>query len=398
VANALFGASVVCWLLFLHPYLTYVLSLQALRTVPLSLEPGPLAAETVLAAPGASVAASNAALPLVSATLVFAAYNEAVALPQKIANLRAIRKAWPDIEFIAYSDGSSDQTVALLEQAGDVVRVIDSRERAGKALGMRRMVSEANGEIVIFTDANVIVEPASIAPLLRYFSDPAVGGVAGSLRYINGDAGATARAAGFYWRLEESIKRQESRVGSIMGADGSIFAIRRALYPVVRADLLDDMIASLAVTFAGFRLIHSSNVVAYEKNATAAGDEFRRKRRIACRAFNTHRYLWPHLSASYSALETYKYVSHKLARWLGLLPLLLGLMLLAAALALSGYMAALELLLASLILFAVAGSAGLPGFATGWQMLIAITATFLGVTDAIRGRKVQVWTPAPSRN
>ncbi|MDP9056617.1 MAG: glycosyltransferase [Pseudomonadota bacterium] len=392
MANAFFGVSLVCLLLFLHPYLTYVVSLRALRTVPLSL--GVASHEASAARSGAA----DATLAPVSATLVFAAYNEALALPHKIANLRAIQQAWPDIEMIAYSDGSSDQTVALLKQAGDVVRVIDSRERAGKASGMRHMVSEARGEIVIFTDANVILDPASIAPLLHLFSDPGVGGVAGSLRYINNDAGATARAGGFYWRLEETIKRQESRVGSIMGADGSIFAIRRALYPEVRADLLDDMTASLAVTFAGFRLIHSSQVVGYEKNATVASDEFRRKRRIACRAFNTHRVLWPRLSASYGALDIYKYVSHKLVRWLGLVPLALGVTLLAGALALGGHFLGLALLLGGLSLFAVAGSAGLPGFATGWQILMAITATFLGVTDAMRGRTMQVWTPAASRN
>jgi len=263
---------------------------------------------------------------------------------------------------------------------------------------MRRMLRAASGEIVIFTDANVILEPAAIAPLLQYFTDPQVGGVAGSLRYINEDAGATARAGGFYWRLEEAIKQQESRVGSIMGADGSIFAMRRALYPEVPADLLDDMTASLAVTFAGYRLIHSTRVIAYEKNATSAGDEFRRKRRIACRAFNTHHYLWPRLAGSYGPLDLYKYLSHKLLRWLGLVPLLLGLMLLGAGLALSGHWPGLLLLLAGLGLFMLAGSAGLTGFGTAWQILLAITATFLGVTDALRGRTMRIWTPAASRN
>lgn len=213
--------------------------------------------------------------------------------------------------------------MTLLSQAGDILRVIASPQRLGKAAGMRRMVRDARGEIVIFTDANVLLDPASIQPLLRYFTDPGVGGVAGSLHYVNDDDGPTARAGSFYWRLEESIKQQESRVGSIMGADGSIFAIRRKLYPVVPPDLLDDMTVSLSLTFAGFRLIHSASVIAYEKNATSAQDEFRRKRRIACRAFNTHRYLWPHLAHAYGPLNCYKYISHKLLRWLGLVPLLL---------------------------------------------------------------------------
>jgi glycosyltransferase involved in cell wall biosynthesis len=358
MANGIFEASAVCLGLFLHPYITYILSLWALRTAPLSLGSAP--------AP-------------VSATLVFTAYNEQAALPHKIANLRAIQQACPDIEIIALSDGSSDDTVALLRQAGNIVRLIDSPQRLGKASGMRRMVREAHGEIVIFTDANVIVDPASIAPLLHYFTDPKVGGVAGSLRYVNEDAGATARAGGFYWRLEERIKQEESRVGSIMGADGSIFAIRRALYPQVPPDLLDDMTVSFSVTFAGFRLIHSTSVV-------------------ACRAFHTHRYLWPRLVGSYGVLDRYKYISHKLLRWLGLVPLVLGVALTGAGLALTDHDRMLGLLLAGMMLFAIASRARLPGFGTLAQILMAILATFLGVTDALRGRKVHIWTPAASRN
>lgn len=377
MANQFFAAAGFFLFLFLHPYLTYIVSLKVLRTAPLAL---------------------GTTLAPVSATLIFAAYNEQLALPQKIANLRAIRRACPGIEIIAFSDGSGDDTVALLQQASDVVRVIVSPQRTGKAAGMRRMVREARGEIVICTDANVILDPASIAPLLQYFTDPQVGGVAGSLHYVNHDAGATARAGGFYWRLEERIKQQESRVGSIMGADGSIFAIRRALYPMVPPGLLDDMTVSLSLTCAGYRLIHSTSVVAYEKNATSPCDEFRRKRRIACRAFNTHRYLWPRLAGSYGPLDLYKYVSHKLLRWLGLVPLVLAVALLGIGLVLAGHLLIVALPLSALVLCAVAGNTSLPGIATASQILMAILATFLGVTDAMRGRTVQVWTPAASRN
>ncbi len=377
MAKLFFDAAALFLALFLHPYFTYIISLRALRTEPLAL--------------GTSIAP-------VSASLLFSAYNEEVALPQKIANLRAIHRACPGIEIIAFSDGSSDDTVALLRQASDIVRVIASPCRMGKAAGMRRMVREARGEIVIFTDANVILDPASVGPLLEYFTDPRIGGVAGSLRYVNQDAGATARAGGFYWRLEEKIKQQESRVGSIMGADGSIFAMRRALYPVFPPDLLDDMTVSLSLTFAGFRLVHSTSVIAYEKNVTSPREEFRRKRRIACRAFHTHCYLWPSLAGNYGALDLYKFCSHKLLRWLGLVPLTMAAILAGVGLELAGHLLIVVLPLAAFLLFAISGKVSVPGFATLSQILMAIVATFLGVTDALRGRKVQVWTPAASRN
>ncbi len=364
-------------LLFLHPYLTYPASLKLFRERPVRR------VDTA---------------PLPSATMVFAAFNEEASLPEKIANLRAIKAIHPDIQVLAYSDCSTDATLEMLHAASDVLRVVPSTERTGKATGMRRMVAEATGEIVIFTDANVILDPASVTPLLRYFSDPTVGGVAGTLKYTNEDASATAKVGGMYWRLEEVLKRRESCVGSIMGADGSIFATRRVLYPEVPPHLLDDMTVSMSVTFAGQRLIHAEDVIAYEKNATASSDEFRRKRRIACRAFNTHRHLWPTIRRRYGVGDLYKYVSHKVLRWFGIIPLLLAGLFVALALLASGHV----LLLLVLIVLGggavLLGRAKVSGFRTGYEALLSIVATFYGILDAYRGMTYQTWTPAVSRD
>jgi len=369
--------AVASMILFLHPYLFYPWSLRWFRALPVRCD------ERV---------------PLPCATLLFSAYNEERALPAKLANLREIKSRYPWIEILAYSDCSSDRTLEILSAEPELLRVLPSRERTGKATGMRRMAAEAKGDILIFTDANVILDPASIEPLLRYFSDPAIGGVAGALHYVNEDASATARVGGLYWRLEEALKQRESRVGSIMGADGSIFATRKALYPEVPPHLLDDMTVSMSVTFAGLRLIHAADVLAYEKNATSSADEFRRKRRIACRSFNTHRYLWPRITRHYGAGDLYKYVSHKLLRWFGLVPLVLALLLGTAGLVAAGWpglaLAGIGLALAALLL----GMAGAPLFRGIWQIMLSIVATFLGVLDSFAGRTYQTWNPAASRD
>ena len=377
MAAVLLLAACGCLLIFLHPYMIYPLSLRFFAPRPVRVDP---------------------AAPLPPVTLVFSAFNEEASLPAKIANLRAIRDRHPGIEFLAYSDCSTDETLPMLLAQADLVRVVPSTERTGKATGMRRMVEQARGEIMIFTDANVLLDPEAIAPLLRYFSDPKVGGVAGTLRYINEDAGAVAKVGGLYWRLEEAIKQRESAVGSIMGADGSIFATRRHLYPAVPPHLLDDMTVSMTVTLKGQRLIHATDVVAYEKNATESRDEFRRKRRIACRAFNTHRYLWPSIRAAYGAGDLYKYVSHKLLRWFGLVPLIAGIVLGLAGLVAAGqpWLAVAAVGLATLAL--LLGRAGVPLLGSLYQILLSIVATLLGVVDALRGRTYQIWTPAVSRN
>lgn len=377
MAMMLLFLAVACALAFLHPYLMYPLSLRWFRPVPVRIDPRQ---------------------PLPGATLIFSAYNEERALAAKIANLRAIKARFPALEILAYSDCSSDGTLDCLLAEPDLLRVIPAAGRTGKATGMRRMAAEARGEILICTDANVILDPASIEPLLRYFSDAGIGGVAGALHYVNEDASTTARVGGLYWRLEEALKQRESRVGSIMGADGSIFAIRKALYPQVPPHLLDDMTASMSVTFAGQRLIHAADVVAYEKNATSGAEEFRRKRRIACRSFNTHRYLWPRIWRHYGAADLYKYLSHKLLRWLGLVPLVIGALAGAAGLVLAGHWA-LALAGGGLAVLALAlGMMGAPLFGGVYQIILSIVATFLGVLDSLAGKTYQTWTPAASRD
>jgi cellulose synthase/poly-beta-1,6-N-acetylglucosamine synthase-like glycosyltransferase len=295
MVTALYLLSLLFALGFLHPYLSYPLSLRLFRTLP-----------------AGSIEGDRP-----SATLLFAAYNEERTLPAKLANIEAIKRLHPGLEVIAYSDFSSDRTLALLESRPDLLHVIAASERTGKAKGMRQMVAAARGDICIFTDANVMLDPQSVGALLDHFRAPDVGGVSGTLHYVNDAESGTAQAGGLYWRLEERIKALESRCGSMMGADGSIFAVRRSLYPEVPPHLLDDMIASMSVIFAGFRLISADDVVARERNTTDPHDEFRRKRRIACRAWNSHRYLWPRIAESFNAADKYKYISHKLLRWFG---------------------------------------------------------------------------------
>lgn len=377
MATLLYCLSGLLLLAFLHPYVTYPLGLRLARERPLRLD---------------------ASAPVLSASLMFAAYNEERSLPAKLANLEAIKRLHPDLEILAYSDMSSDATEAMLRARPDLLTLLPAAARTGKATGMRLMVERATGDICIFTDANVMLEPESVARLLAYFSDPAVGGVCGTLHYVNEDGeGAVARVGGLYWRLEERIKALESRCGSVMGADGSIFAMRRSIYPLVPAHLLDDMTASLNVVFAGHRLISAADVIATERNATRARDEFRRKRRIGCRAWLTHRHLVPLMRQHFTPAQRFAYRSHKLLRWFGAPILLCVALALTAALLLDGH-GGIALDLWAIGAFALLlGAAGLRPFADLFAILLSILAAFLGVIDGLRGRTYQTWAPAASR-
>ena len=378
---ALTLAALLAGIAFLHPYISYPLSLSMMWARPVR-----------------RVAAGDSIAPRPSATLLFSAYNEERALKPKLANLEAIKAFHPDLEILAYSDMSTDGTLALLESRPDLLRVIPTRERTGKAMGMRRMVAEAKGEICIFTDANVMLDVKSIPALARYYADPDVGCVCGHLVYTNGNEAAsqTASNGSLYWRLEEHIKQLESETGSLMGADGSIFSIRRSLHHPPPADIIDDMYVSFSILCDGYRIVRAPDVIAYEESVTVAREEFRRKVRIACQAFNVHRLMWPRLR-QLDAFNLYKYVSHKLLRWFVLLWVALS----AASFCLFLFSVGFGWLAVALILAIAVGVLAGDRLKLGpvpqlVDIFYAFAATALGVWRSVKGDRFQTWTPAQS--
>jgi hypothetical protein len=216
------------------------------------------------------------------------------------------------------------------------------------------------------------------------------------LSYTNPDASVTASSGSLYWRFEEAVKRLESETGSMMGADGSIFAIRRALRRAPPDHIIDDMYVSLMALVDGQRVIQATDVRAYEESVSKSSEEFSRKVRIACQAFNVHRLIWPQMRRT-DALTRYKYVSHKLIRWLSIY--FLGLA--GAAFVLALISAGYPLLAAALL--AIAGVCGALGYV--WDVkpfsqivdvLTALAGAGLGVWRSLRGERFQTWTPANS--
>lgn len=331
-----------------------------------------------------------------SVTLVFCAFNEGEVMSEKLRNIEVLKARHPDLEVLAFDDGSSDDTFSQMQARPDLLTAIQGGGRNGKAHGMKRLAEMATGDIIIFTDANVLLDEEAIDNLRAWYVDPEVGGICGTLRYIGTEGSATASVGGAYWRLEEYLKKEESRTGNVMGADGSIFSLRRALYPEFPDSVLDDLTVSMAAVFAGKRLLKVDDVIAYERLVTARSEEFARKVRIAARAFHTHLYLRPQL-VDMSRMDKFKYSSRKLVRWFG--GLFLGLS--AFSLVLLGALISRFLglgLLAALVLAIVIG----PRFKTGpvsalTEIVLALMATLIGVWRAMKGQTVVTWSPAKSR-
>lgn len=381
MSGLFFLLSAVFGLMAVHPFVTYPLSLRMLR----GRFAQPLQPAT---APGASP----------TFAICMCAYNERACIVQKAENLRALQQQIPGLEVFIYVDAASDGTADLLESYRNEFTVHVSPERHGKTYGMNLLVGMARADIIIFTDANVMLDVKSIPALARYYADPEVGCVCGHLIYTNGAQAdsQTASNGSLYWRLEEHIKQLESETGSLMGADGSIFSIRRSLHHPPPPDIIDDMYVSFSILCDGYRIVRAPDVIAYEESVTVAREEFRRKVRIACQAFNVHRLMWPRLR-QLDAFNLYKYVSHKLLRWFVLLWVVLSVFCFSLFLLVSGWPVLAVLLPVMAVGGVVLGDRlQVKPVSQLVDIFYAFAATALGVWRSVQGERFQTWTPAQS--
>jgi len=324
------------------------------------------------------------------------AYNEEAVIAQKAENLIALKKIFPNIEIRIYVDAATDSTTEILENYKNDIDVYVSPHRYGKTHGMNLLVSKTQASIVVFTDANVMMDVESMRNLPAYFADPGVGCVCGHLKYVNEDETITAKTGSLYWRLEEFIKKLESDTGSVMGADGAIFAIRRGLHNPPPDDIIDDMFVSFSILCDGYRIVRAPDVIAYEKSAASSREEFGRKTRIACQAFNVHRLLWPRLR-NLETFDLYKYLFHKFIRWFIIYWLALAAIFFEAGMIMAGAGIIGIAVMALGIGVLCAGAFRQLSLITPLvDILGAFLATGLGVWRSVLGEHFQTWSPASS--
>ena len=377
MVESLFAFSVLFLLCFLHPFVTYPVSLLVMR-----LCRGKARIVPSSASRGESIA------------VCVCAFNEEYVIEATMRNLLSLRHSVPRLEILAYVDAATDRTADLLRRYADQIKLHISPERRGKTHGMNLLVKMTEASVVVFTDANVMLDSAALSNLQAYFADPHVGCVCGHLIHTNSGESAIAAIGALYWRLEEGIKQLESDTGSVIGAHGSIFAVRRSLRRPVPDDLIDDLHVSLSMLCDGYRVVHAPDVRAYERALTMSSDEYNRKMRIACQAFNVHRLLWQRLRYL-DAVSLYKYLSHKLLRWLSMYTLSLGMTCFVGGLILGrlSFLAFFLVGLGTITLYL--GSRRRLGFASClWGVFSALVATAVGVSLSLRGERFQTWTPS----
>ena len=168
---------------------------------------------------------------------------------------------------------------------------------------------------MVFSDANAMYLPDAIRKMARNFADPAVGAVVGESTYADAEGGAQ-QSESLYWKYETGIKRLETQIGSTVGGDGAIYAIRRSLYRDMRADALSDFVNPMQIVMAGYRCIYEPEAQSVEEAAEGFDKEFRRKVRIVNRAWRATWTLPALLNPLRFGWFSLELVSHKLLRWL----------------------------------------------------------------------------------
>jgi glycosyltransferase involved in cell wall biosynthesis len=324
-------------------------------------------------------------------------YNEAAVIRDKVEDLLRLRRANDgQLDICIYVDAATDGTTESLSGYRDQVRLVVSPQRRGKTHGMNLLVAGTAASIVMFTDANVRIDPSAIAVLKHYFANPEIGCVCSYLTYVNAGDSAAASVGTAFWSFNEWSKGLETATGSVIGADGSLFAIRREYHRPVPDGLFDDIYVSLSVLFAGSRVVRAPELRAYETHSTRAVDEFRRKIRISCECMAVHFKLWPELRQM-GAWNLYKYLGHRLMRWVGGYLLLASaiVMISAAVLAFGGVTTTLVISVL-IVLYAAVVRLNLRFASATWNVILAFTGNAIGTWKAFRGMRAVTWEPPSS--
>jgi cellulose synthase/poly-beta-1,6-N-acetylglucosamine synthase-like glycosyltransferase len=256
-------------------------------------------------------------LPAPPVTLLISAFNESQVIAAKLENALALEYPHDRLDIVVISDASDDGTDEIVGQfSARGVRLLRQEPRMGKTAGLNLGVAEAGGQILVFSDANAMYQPDAVRRLVRHFSSPKVGYVVGNARYYEkGTESSSAQSEGLYWKLETYLKKKESRLGSVVGGDGAIYAIRRELYSPLLPTDINDFLNPLQIVARGYSGVFEPAAVCYEEAAENFSQEYRRKVRIISRSLNALQRVPEALNPLRNTRHWFSLVSHKVLRW-----------------------------------------------------------------------------------
>jgi cellulose synthase/poly-beta-1,6-N-acetylglucosamine synthase-like glycosyltransferase len=251
-----------------------------------------------------------------SVSLIVTAYNEERDLAAKLENTLALDYPGELLEIIVASDCSTDRTDEIAHAFADRgVRFVRQAQRLGKTAAQNMAVAEARGEIILFSDATSLYERDVLRVMMPSFADPTIGCVAGRLIYVDRAESRVGRGARSYWSYETFLKRHESRVCSLIGASGCLYAVRRSVYVPLYHEACSDFIIATKMVEQNLRAVYEPGAVCTEETNRQTGKELKMRVRVIAQTFTD---LWRHramLNPFRSGFYAVQLLSHKVMRY-----------------------------------------------------------------------------------
>ena len=244
--------------------------------------------------------------------LLISAFNEEKVIRKKIENSLGIDYPKDKLSIVVASDGSDDKTVKIAEDYEDLgVKLIHRPVRSGKSAVLNEVMKTIHEEIVVFTDANAMFAEDAVRKLVSHFQNPRIGCVIGKLRYVDRHTSSVGKGEGLYWRYEGLLSVLESSLQSVLVANGSIFAIRRGLFPKLYPEVANDFQIPIEISAREYGVIYEPEAMAFERSTIFWQEEFSRKVRIIVRGLTGYSMLRHKLRG----FRGWQFFSHKLLRW-----------------------------------------------------------------------------------
>jgi cellulose synthase/poly-beta-1,6-N-acetylglucosamine synthase-like glycosyltransferase len=255
-------------------------------------------------------------------TIVIAAYNEENHIGNTLANKLSLEYPREKVEIIVVSDGSTDRTDAIVKSyEGDGVRLLRQEPRGGKTAALNMAIRESGGEIIVFSDANSLYATDALLHLTANFADDAVGYVTGKLIYGKADGSTMGDGCSLYMRYENNLREAETCIGSIVGVNGGIDAVRKRLYEPMTPAQLPDFVLPLKVVEKGFRVVYEPDAILREDALKQTSDEYRMRVRVALRSLYAIVDMKHLMNPMKYGIFSWQFLSHKTLRYLAFIPL-----------------------------------------------------------------------------
>lgn len=331
--------------------------------------------------------------PFVS--IVLSVYNEKDVIEKKIDNFLDLDYPEDFLELIIVSDGSTDNTENLVKSFNsERIKLLVQERRSGKTMALNRGVKIARGEIVAFTDANSMFDRCAIRKIVRRFKDPLIGLVTGMIIYFEFDGKKREAISGSYQRYEEMLKRNESKIASVVGADGAIYAIRRELYEPLRPEYINDFTHPIQVVLKGYRAVLDSEAICREEVESSDAGEYKRQIRMISQAFFVYIAYIVKLIINKKWLYAWELTSHKAMRWLTLIWMaglfLTNIMLLNAGLLFQSFFI-IQIIFFFVTILSAFSNIKILNFL--YQFVLVHFAAIMGIYSFLHGKTFVTWEP-----